>query len=122
MIINLSNHPVKEWSEEQVIMARQRFGEIYDMPFPDIDPEWEISAVHKLAMFYSRQCSQSLENSKDPHNAIHIMGELTFCFQFVRLMQQHGVLCLASTTERIAEVTANGKISRFVFKSFRPYY
>lgn len=122
MMINLSNHPLKDWTEEQATTARQKFNTIVDIPFPEVDPSWEISAVFNLATIYAKQCLQSLEKSTDPHNAIHVMGELTFCFQFVRLMQQHGIVCLASTTERIAEVTADGKVSRFVFRNFRPYF
>ena len=121
-MINLSNHPLQDWSKAQASAAQQQFNAIIDLPFPEVDPDWEISTVYNLATVIAKQCLQILEKSTDPHNAIHVMGELTFCFQFVRLMQQHGVVCLASTTERIAEVTANGKVSRFVFRNFRPYF
>lgn len=122
MMINLSNHPLQDWSKAQATAARQQYNSIIDMPFPEVDPDWEISAVYNLATVIAKQCLQILEKSTDTHNAIHVMGELTFCFQFVRLMQQHGIVCVASTTERIAVVTANGKVSRFVFSNFRPYF
>lgn len=122
MIINLSNHPLKDWTEEQATAARQQYNTIVDIPFPDVDPDWEISTVSNLVKIFAKRCLQTLEKSTDPQNAIHVMGELTFCFQFVRLMQQHGIVCLASTTERIAEVSADGKVSRFVFRTFRPYF
>ncbi|MBG0780977.1 MAG: CRISPR-associated protein [Bacteroidales bacterium] len=122
MIINLSNHTSKDWAEDQAAAAREQFNTIVDMPFPEVDPDWEISTVYNLATIYAKDCLQILEKSPDPHNAIHVMGELTFCYQFVRLMQQQEVVCLASTTERIAALTADGKVSRFVFKTFRPYF
>jgi hypothetical protein len=122
MLINLSNHPSAEWDSNQMHNAMQMFNSVVDMKFPAIDPDWEISTVYNLATIYAKDCLQILEKSPDPQNAIHVMGELTFCYQFVRLMQQQEVVCLASTTERIAALTADGKVSRFVFKTFRPYF
>ena len=122
MLINLSNHSILYWGDKQIAQAKDLYNIIEDMPFPEVDPDWEISTVYNLATIYAKDCLQILEKSTDPNNAIHVMGELTFCYQFIRLMQQQEVTCLASTTERIAVVTAEGKVSRFEFKSFRPYF
>lgn len=122
MLINLSNHPSSDWNKEQMDNALQQFGKVLDINFPAIDPEWEVEVVSKTALQYAKSCLEKLEQSVDSANAIHVMGELTFCFQFVRLMQQQGVTCLASTTQRKTENTLNGKLSKFDFIRFRSYF
>ena len=50
------------------------------------------------------------------------MGELTFCFSVVQQLKEKGVHCVASTTERIVEETAdNKKVTQFSFVQFREY-
>ena len=53
---------------------------------------------------------------------VHVMGELTFCFSVVQQLKEKGVRCVASTTERIVEETAdNKKVTQFSFVQFREY-
>jgi hypothetical protein len=50
------------------------------------------------------------------------MGELTFTFALIRLLQSQGIICVASTTHRTSEVLDDGKkISKFEFVRFRTY-
>ena len=54
--------------------------------------------------------------------AVHVMGEMTFVYQFVHLMTEQGVLCVASTTKRIVTNQANNtKTAKFEFIQFREY-
>lgn len=122
MLINLSNHPSTDWDKNQVDAAIKLFGSVSDLNFPAIDPEWDLDIVSKTALQYARLCLGKLEKISDSSNAIHVMGELTFCFQFARLMQQQGIPCLASTTQRMSEITKKGKLSQFVFIRFRNYF
>lgn len=122
MLINLSNHPSSEWEKEQLDEATRLFGKLTDLPFPVIDPDWNKETVLEAAVQYAKSCLEIIKQGNDDANAIHIMGELTFCFQFVQLMKQHNIPCVASTTSRISEKTQLGKISRFVFRKFRNYY
>lgn len=39
MLINFSNHSMKDWPENQIKEAERLFGEIIDFPFPMIPPE-----------------------------------------------------------------------------------
>lgn len=38
MLLNLSNHPSSLWCDEQIKAAETLFGEIVDLPFPQVDP------------------------------------------------------------------------------------
>lgn len=134
MLINLSNHPLKSWSENQRRLAEQQFGEIIDLDFPAIAPEAELEEVMQLAEQYAGKCSallakyhhlfgtDSFLSSRQLIDAVHVMGEMTFVYQFVHKMSEQGVLCVASTTRRIATDNPDGsKISQFEFVRFRPY-
>ncbi|MBW6536423.1 MAG: CRISPR-associated protein [Mariniphaga sp.] len=121
MLINCSNHPVSLWDEKQKA-AGKKYGQLYDLPFPAIDPNADTDAVALLAEQYEVKIRQllALENTGD--FAVHLMGELTFCFALVDRLQKAGITCLASTTRR--ETLENGdgsKISKFEFVKFREY-
>lgn len=122
MLINLSNHPLTDWQPDQLEEAKRRFVSVVDMDFPAIDPDWELDTIDRIALQTAKDCMDMLTHSTDKTNAIHVMGELTFCFRFVRLMQQQNIPCLASTTSRQAELTPKGKLSVFTWKKFRPYF
>lgn len=114
--INLSNHPSEGWSEEQLATA-QKYGEIVDIHFPNIEPTFTSSMVNSLA-----------ENMVDTINAlgkdivVHIMGEMTFTYAVVSRLKPLGITCLASTTERNTIIAPDGKkISEFKFVQFREY-
>ena len=124
MLINLSNHPLATWSDRQRQEAERQFGRVVDLPFPDIAPDTEVEAIVQLATKYVAMCLEQLEQEgrQAKGHAVHVMGEMTFVHQFVRLMSEQGVLCVASTTQRI--VVSEGsdeKTSRFEFVQFRPY-
>jgi len=121
MLINLSNHAQKFWSEKQKRAARQ-YGNIVDVPFPAVDPHADLAAIRKLAQEYAQRCRQILAAATDAKHAIHIMGEMTFVYQFIRQMHRE-VLCLAATGVRDVkdEFPDGGKISYFQFVQFRPY-
>lgn len=116
MLINLSNHPSSKWSDLQIKTAMDLYGPIKDMEFPHIDPNWSIEEVKALALNYFHQI-----NEENP-SAVHIMGELSFCFTLVTLLKGSGMHCIASTTERIVNQNGDQKISNFQFVRFRTYY
>lgn len=121
MLINLSNHPSERWSKEQV-HAAQIYGEIVDLDFPLIDPCATLEAVKKQVHQYVQQCLELLSTAPGQSTAVHIMGEMTFVYQFVKQMTARGVTCLASTTRRMVEENQEGeKVSKFEFVQFRPY-
>jgi CRISPR-associated Csx2 family protein len=115
-LLNLSNHPAKGWSESQLDQAQARFGEVKDLPFPTIDPEWSDTEISELVSEYFAQILQLRPR------AVHLMGEMTFTFALVHRLQSIGIPCLASTTERIVLEEKDGKKTmQFRFVQFRPY-
>lgn len=121
MLINLSNHPSSDWPEKQ-LEAAKKYGHVVDLPFPAIDPEAETYNIEQLVEAFEIKVRELLAESSTGADAVHIMGELTFCFALVARLQKAGILCLASTTNRQAVDQPNGsKITRFEFVRFREY-
>lgn len=117
MFINFSNHPSKKWGEQQLREA-QRFGEVKDLPFPNVQPEWSSEEVNRLADEYA----EILTKMGGENCTVHIMGEMTFTHAVVSRLKEQGIVCVASTTKRCAYETADGKkVSTFRFVQFRRY-
>jgi hypothetical protein len=116
MLLNLSNHPSSSWGEAQMQAAQTHYGHVEDMPFPHIDPESGYEQVNDLA-------NQVFEDIKKRNpSAVHLMGELTFCFILANILKDSGIECVASTTQRLVEENNGQKISTFKFVGFRQYY
>lgn len=118
LLINLSNHPSSNWAKEQ-LDAAEAFGPIMDMPFPSIPPDADEALLAKMADEYAGKiCALGCDGCP----TVHIMGEMNFTFAMVKRLQEKGILCVASTTERIVEQMPDGeKKSTFKFVRFRRY-
>ena len=117
MFINLTNHPSEKWSDEQMKAAHD-YGEVLDMSFPIIEPNFTREDVlHLVKVFVEK-----IEGIKDDNTVVHVMGEMTFTHNLVNALKGMGIPCLASTTERDVTTTRDGKkISEFKFVQFRNY-
>jgi|SRR5690606_2271899 len=115
MFLNFSNHDSSNWGDKQLEVA-QRHGDLIDWTFPSISPEDTYDNVLELAEDYA---SKILELKPE---VVHIMGEMTFTFILINLLKSSGIRCVASTTNRIVEENKEGKVSKFEFVQFRPYY
>ena len=121
MMINFSNHPSTEWLEIQ-LKASEKYGHVIDFSFPAVDPMAEPYEIEQLAETYEIQLRQILANENTGLSAVHIMGELTFCFSLVARLKKIGINCLASTTQRETVNNPDGsKTVRFGFVRFREY-
>ncbi len=119
MLINLSNHPVSKWSNEQLSAAQTQFGEVVDLPFPIVDPRADENQVGALVDEYLQKVIYLSKNQKV---AVHLMGEMNFSFALVARLQNAGFICVASTTQRIVnELPDGGKEVKFQFVRFRKY-
>lgn len=121
MLINLSNHPTSQWSTKQLNTALKKYKSVFDLPFPQIPPRASEEQVEKIGNSYVKKCKAIISKSSDKHNAVHIMGELTFCFAVISKLIKAGVKCVASTTTRNATQVNDSKISKFEFVKFREY-
>ena len=118
MFINFSNHSLSTWTEKQIKAAKE-YGELEEIVFPNINPQFTTEQVQMLATDY---VAKILTRYSTENLTIHVMGELTFCFSVVQQLKEKGIRCVASTTERVVEETAdNKKISKFTFVQFREY-
>jgi hypothetical protein len=115
MLLNFSNHPISDWSDEQLTSAIQHYGKVMDMNFPLIIPEKTHEDLRNLAQQYVKGILE-----KQP-KAVHIMGELNFTFLCVTLLKDYGITCVASTTQRVSNTINNVKTTEFKFVQFREY-
>jgi len=117
IFINLSNHPSSGWSEEQM-EAANKYGKVQDLPFPDIKPSYDSKEVEEMAEQY---LDKILKLGNPADITVHIMGEMVFTYKLVAKLKENGILCVASTTERITSEKDGVKTSVFKFRKFREY-
>lgn len=124
MLLNFSNHPSSQWPEKQKEEAKKMFGNVTDIPFPNIPPDATEEDITQLSREYLNKIL-SFKNQY-PKIAVHIMGEFTFTYNMIKELEKHGIPCYASTTKRTVEEIAENnvikKISRFEFVCFRKYF
>lgn len=116
MLLNVSNHPLSEWTTEQVSQATKIYGEICDIPFSQVPPDCDEAEIIRIARDIVETCMNRIHEKNEPA-AIHVMGEMTLNFTLVRLFQQKGLDCVASVTERKYKLNGSG----YVFLGFRKY-
>ena len=120
MFVNISNHPSAQWESLQFEEAC-RCGEVVDYSFPQISPFMDEMELSILADKVVSDVT-SLVACDYKHTVLHIMGEMTLTYMLVARFSQLGYRCVASTTERTAEIYPDGtKISHFKFIRFREY-
>jgi hypothetical protein len=121
MLINLTNHPLHFWTDKQTKEAIKIYASVVDLPFPAISPTASAEELIMLVNEYTNKCIVLLNKSHDKTNAVHIMGEMTFCFALVNALMKNGITCIASTTDRLVEEKENRKTTIFEFIRFREY-
>ncbi len=119
MFINLSNHPSAGWDTKQ-LDAASPYGEIVDIPFPAIPPDWDAEKVQALAYSYYWKCVKKI-GTEVGGSAIHLAGELVFCSILSQMLIHEGYVCLSSTTLRKSDMKGATKVSTFEFIRFRNY-
>lgn len=118
LFINLSNHPSDKWGEDQLSAARQ-YGEVTDMPFPNIPPELSGEDIEKMA---EETKSKIVSLYPDADITVHIVGEPMFIYKLVPLLKSVGIRCVSSTTYHDTKDLGDGKkLTVFHFVRFREY-
>lgn len=119
ILINLSNHPSNNWDKKQKEAAKNQFGEIIDIEFPNIIPTMGDEDFNNLVCEFAEKV---LAYKYSFNIIVHVMGEMTFTFALVNRLKQEGIRCVASCAERRVEVTPDGmKHVMFNFEKFRDY-
>lgn len=117
--INMTNHPAENWSPEQKAAA-EKYGEIVNLPFPAVDPQWSETQVEAMAEKYAK----SIAGQKP--RAVLCQGEMSLCYAVVRQLQKRHILVLAACSRRHAKETtqkdgSTRRISYYSFVQFRAY-
>ena len=116
MIINLSNHPHASWQEKQ-LRAAQAYGEVIDLPFPQVTPATDVESI-------ALQLLNQIREMKP--DAVLVMGEFSLVFMMVDALLDDGipVLTAASNRSTVEKREADGrivKVAHFDFVGFRQY-
>ena len=120
MLINCTNHPYSIWNEPQRKAAAAEYGEVVDLKFPSILPEYDSAQLRCIADEYAAKIKEM-----NP-TAVMVAGEFTFAFMLIDKLLSDGikVVCTCSarkTTEFKNPDGSNEKKSVFVFERFREY-
>ena len=119
MFINLSNHPSESWDIKQKEAAGV-YGDILDLPFPQILAMADESEVMELAKSY---CERILEYGRP---VVMVQGEFTFTHYLANMLKERKITSLASCSQRRTrewkqEDGKQVKQSVFEFVRFREY-
>ena len=119
MFINISNHRSDKWGEKQRQMAA-RFGEIIDIPFPEVDPYGTSEYIDELVEEYFEKIM------KYDRPTVMLQGEYLFTYRLVRRLKDAGIRVVAGCSDRrtIEYINENGfteRKSEFEFVGFKEY-
>lgn len=118
VFINYTNHPSAGWSGEQK-EAAQKYGDIVDVPFPQVPPEWSEEQVCRAA----REEAEKLLAMKPA--AVLCQGDFTFAYAVIQLLKKKKIPVLAACSRRdVKEWQEQGKSMKssvFRFVRFRQY-
>ena len=120
MLVNVSNHPsAKAWPKNQ-LKAAEKYGEIVDLPLPNLGPEDTLEQTEAVAEEY---CAKICAMKPD---AVVVVGEFVFVYQLVRRLLDAGITTLCTRSHRkVLEARLFGHMplrgSRYYFEAFVPY-
>ena len=117
--INFTNHPSERWDEEQK-MSALKYGDIVDLPFPNVDAAADEAQICDLAEEYVRKILE-----KEPC-VVLCQGEFSLAYQVITRLKERGITVLAACSERnVKQYSEQGKDIKkeviFQFRRFREY-
>ena len=120
MLINFTNHPYEIWNTPQRETAKEQYGEVVDIPFPQVDPALDSEGIRRLVEEYA-----VMIEAKKP-DAVLAAGEFTFLFMLVDRLLRDGVkvVCTCSGRDTVEVKNPDGtneKKAIFFFEKFRAY-
>lgn len=134
MFINYTNHPSVSWGEKQKTEA-SKYGEIVDMPFPNISPQMTVQEMNDLVKQETDRVVTAVKN-EDP-SAVLCQGESVFTYMLVNSLLNkrlgahrwesglRNLKVVSAVSERrvveIVEGEVTQKKSEFFFEGFREY-
>lgn len=118
MLVNFTNHPSNKWCKEQRDAAG-KYGEVIDIPFPDVDPFIDEKEVFFIALGYlSAICELN-------PSAVLCQGESTLAFLMVSLLKTANIPVIAACSKRVSSerkfLGNTVKTVHYKFARFRQY-
>lgn len=114
VFVNFTNHPSDKWEKCQ-LQAALEYGEIVDVPFPNVDPAGDELYIRVLA----QESVEKIMNYEP--EVVLCQGEFCLVYQVAARLMHRGVIVLAACSERIVKEKANKKETVFVFRQFRQF-
>lgn len=119
--VNYSNHVSTRWTSAQ-LEAAEKYGNVIDIPFAQVDPSATKAEVDTLA---EAEVQKILEAKP---SVVMVQGEMTLVYNVVRRLENEGIKCVAACTRRrtdeeMQKLAAAGltKEGMFEFMGFREY-
>ncbi len=116
--INISNHPSSQWTDEQILAASE-YGQIIDIPFPQITPG-----------ITSQEMDMLVDNTINTIQSLHpaailVQGEYIFTYRLVRNLKLRNFHVYAAQSVRdvveIHKPDGTYKDVHFHFSGFMEY-
>lgn len=117
--VNFSNHASDHWSKKQILEA-EKWGDIMDIPFPNVEPKASKEEVMALA----QGCVEEIMTYQP--SAVMCQGEFTLAYMVISLLKQRNVTVVAACSQRVTTETyindhETQKCTVFEFVKFREY-
>ena len=93
----------------------EKYGDIVDVPFPDVDPEEDEAYIGVLASEYAERILNLVPD------AVLCQGEFCLVYRVVSLLKEKNIAVLAACSERCVIQNGDRKEVTFSFRRFRRY-
>lgn len=115
MFVNFTNHPSSCWGKEQ-LKASASYGEIVDVPFPQVDPSASSEEIVEKAKKYA---DLILHQKPD---FVLCQGEFCMVYHVIKLLKEKGISVGAACSERkVQERVGETGTEKTVFYQFVQY-
>lgn len=85
ILVNISNHPSERWCESQ----RMGWDKILDVPFPEIDPNWDVNEViHGPVTEIMLRLGEIARDYAGNELYLHIAGEWTTVYLVLEVLRE----------------------------------
>ncbi len=123
MFVNYSNHASGKWPEKQRREA-QKYGEIVDVPFPDIPVSATTEEVEVIADKEFQRIQEVIGTEESA--VVLCQGEFTLAYHIISLCRRHRIPAVCAVSQRVVHEMNEGdvvhKSVEFRFQGFRRYF
>ena len=126
MLINFTNHPSDKWTDDQKNSAIEMYGQVKDLPFPEVPTGAEAREVIAMAdEIIDKILTMKVRIPEAESFAVMAQGEFTLTYAVVSRLKGMGITVISAVSERVVtEWVENGEVRKtavFRFAGFREY-